>query len=300
MKLTNKILIGCVAFLLSATLANSQDVSIKIGKNEIGINQYFTITIQVENDRIKHYSEFPDIHGYIKRGTSTSTTTYYINGRMSSTQALIQNYQAAEQGSFLLEPFTMTINGKEVQSDGIQITVTEAVQRQSRRRRDPFEEYFGNRSEPEEYIDVKADAFVALTLDKDEVYIGEGFTSTLAFYVSRANQAEMRFFDLANQITEIVKKVSPANCWEENFSIDQIVGEPVKINGRQYDRYRIYQTVYYPLTLQDIEFPSFGLKMIKYKMAKNQSFFGRNRKEDYETFYSQPKKVTVKELPPHP
>lgn len=303
MKLTNKILIGCAIILVSATNILSQDVSINLGKNEIGINQYFTITIQVENDRLKQYSDFPDIEGFIKRGTSSSTTTNYINGRMSSTQGLTQNYQATEKGTFLLEPFFMTINGKEVKSEGTQIVVGDAVQRQARQSpfgRDPFEDMFGNRSEPEEFVDIKADAFVALTMDKDEVYVGEGFTATLAFYVAEANRAEMRFYDLANQITEIVKTVKPPNCWEENFSIDQISGEPVTINNRNYTRYKIYQTAYYPLTLQDIEFPSVGLKMIKYKVAKNPSFFGRNRQEDYETFYSKPKTVKVVDLPPHP
>ena len=281
-------MIGCAIILLFATNLFSQDVSIKIGNNEIGINQYFTITIQVENDRLKQYSDFPEIEGFIKRGTSSSTTTNYVNGRMSSTQALTQNYQATEKGTFLLEPFFMTINGKEVKSEGTQIVVGDAVQRPARQspfNRDPFEEFFGNRSAPEEFVDIEADAFVALTVDKDEVYVGEGFTATLAFYVAEANRAEMRFYDLANQITEIVKTVKPPNCWEENFSIDQISGEPVTINSRNYTRYKIYQTAYYPLTLQDIEFPSIGLKMIKYKVAKNPSFFGRNRQEDYETFY---------------
>ncbi|MEQ6167264.1 BatD family protein [Ekhidna sp. MALMAid0563] len=303
MRLTNKFLIGCAIILVFATNLFSQDVSIKIGNNEIGINQYFTITIQVENDRLKQYSDFPEIEGFIKRGTSSSTTTNYVNGRMSSTQALTQNYQATEKGTFLLEPFFMTINGKEVKSEGTQIVVGDAVQRQARQspfNRDPFEEFFGNRSAPEEFVDIEADAFVALTVDKDEVYVGEGFTATLAFYVAEANRAEMRFYDLANQITEIVKTVKPPNCWEENFSIDQISGEPVTINSRNYTRYKIYQTAYYPLTLQDIEFPSIGLKMIKYKVAKNPSFFGRNRQEDYETFYSKPKTVKVVDLPPHP
>ncbi|WP_424962373.1 BatD family protein [Ekhidna sp.] len=303
MRLTNKFLIGCAMILVFATNLFSQDVSIKISNNEIGINQYFTITIQVENDRLKQYSDFPDIEGFIKRGTSSSTTTNYVNGRMSSTQALTQNYQATEKGTYLLEPFFMTINGKEVKSEGTQIIVGDAVQRQARQspfNRDPFEEIFGNRSAPEEFVDIEADAFVALTVDKDEVYVGEGFTATLAFYVAEANRAEMRFFDLANQITEIVKTVKPPNCWEENFSIDQISGEPVTINSRNYTRYKIYQTAYYPLTLQDIEFPSIGLKMIKYKVAKNPSFFGRNRQEDYETFYSKPKTVNVVDLPPHP
>jgi hypothetical protein len=40
--------------------------------------------------------------------------------------------------------------------------------------------------------------------------------------------------------------------------------------------------------------------MIKYKVAKNPSFFGQNRKEDFKKFYTKPKRITVKELPPHP
>ncbi len=303
MKLTNKFWIGCAIALVSATNIFAQDVSIKLGENEIGVNQYFTVTIHVENDRLKQYSDFPNIDGFIKRGTASSTTTNYVNGRMSSTQSLTQNYQASEKGTFLLEPFFMTINGQEIKSEGTQIVVGEAVQRQARQSpfgRDPFEEMFGGRSEPEEFVDIKADAFVALSLDKDEVYVGEGFTATLAFYVAESNRAEMRFYDLANQITEIVKTVKPGSCWEENFSIDQISGDPVTLGGRKYTRYKIYQTAYYPLTLKDIEFPSIGLKMIKYKVAKNPSFFGRNRQEDFETFYSKEKRVKVKPLPPHP
>lgn len=303
MKLTSKFWIGCVTFLLAALPVKAQDVSIKLGQDKIGINQYFTITVQVENDRLKKYSEFPSIEGFIKRGTSSSTTTNYVNGRMSSTQSLTQNYQATEKGTFPVPPFSMTINEKTVSSEGTQVTVGEAVQRQSRQNafsRDPFEDFFGRKNEPEEFLDVKADAFVALSTDKSEVYVGEGFTATLAFYVAESNRAEMRFFDLANQITEIVKTVKPPGCWEENFSIDQITGEPVTIGGRRYDRYKIYQTTYYPLTLNDIDFPSVGLKMIKYRVAKNPSFFGRNRQEDYEMFYSKPKTIQVVDLPPHP
>lgn len=302
MKLTMKVLLSCMFYTLTS-FGFSQNATIKLGNNEIGLNEYFTITIQVENDRLKQYSEFPTIDGFIKRGTSSSTTTNYVNGRMSSTQSLTQNYQATEQGTFVLPSFAILVNGGAVQSDGIKIVVGEPVQRQSRNSRssrDPFSDLFGTQDDPSEFIDVEADAFVALSIDKKEVYVGEGFTATLAFYVAEANRAEMRFYDLANQITEIVKAIKPANCWEENFSIDQIVGDPIKIGDRNYTRYKIYQTAYYPLTVQDIEFASIGLKMIKYKVAKNPSFFGRNRQEDYETFYSKEKLVKVKELPPHP
>lgn len=298
MKITKRIWISCLTMLLSASTLLSQEVSIELGKNQIGINQYFTITVKIENDRLKQSSEFPIIEGFIKRGTSSSTTTNYINGRMSSSQSITQNYQARDQGTFVLAPFTMTVNGKEVSSEGTSITVGEAIQRQSRR--DPFDDFFGRRSQPAEFIDVEADAFLALTLDKDEVYVGEGFTATLAFYVAETNRADMRFYDLATQITEIMKKIKPGNCWEENFTIDHLTGEAVTVNGKNYDRYRIHQTTYYPLTTDNIEFPSVGLDMIKYKVAKNPTFFGTNRQEGFETFYSKARRVNVKELPPHP
>lgn len=290
-------LVFCAIYQLS----NGQDVSIRLGNGDIGLNQYYSITIESKNDRLKTHSDFPSIEGFVKRGTSSSSTTNFTNGRMSSTQSLTQNYQATAQGTFTLQPFTMTINGKEVKSEGQQIKVGEPIQRQARRSRDLFDDFFGRSSRaPTEFIDVKAEAFAALSLDKNEVYVGEGFTATLAFYVAKSNKADMRFYDLSNQITEIIKEIKPSNCWEENFSIDQIVAEPVTINGKKYDKYEIYQSSYYPLTTQDIDFPSIGLKMIKYKVAKNPSFFGRNREEDFQTFYSKPKSIKVKALPPHP
>ncbi|HRG10756.1 MAG TPA: hypothetical protein PLJ08_19425, partial [Cyclobacteriaceae bacterium] len=67
-----------------------------------------------------------------------------------------------------------------------------------------------------------------------------------------------------------------------------IEGEHVEINGKGYTQYKIYQGTFYPLNTKDVEFPSIGLEMIKYKVAKNPSFFGQNRQEDFKTFYSKP------------
>jgi len=137
-------------------------------------------------------------------------------------------------------------------------------------------------------------------MDKDEVFLGEGFTTTLAFYVSESNRAPLQFYDLGRQVSEIVKTLKPASCWEENFNIENISGESVEINGKEYTQYKIYRAAFYPLNLESVEFPSVDLELIKYKVAKNPSFFGQNRKEDYKTFTSSPKTITVNELPPHP
>ncbi|MEQ8469631.1 MAG: BatD family protein [Marinoscillum sp.] len=301
---TRVIGLGCCFILLFLNNLFAQEKKLELGTTDLALNQYFKITLSVENERLKNYSPFPDIDGFVKRGTSSSTSTSIVNGRMTSSQSITQNYQPTREGKFTVPAFTMNVNGEEISASGFQITVGPAAQQQQRRSTDPFGDPFDtfrNRdSEPTEFIDVEADAFLALTTDKQDVFVGEGFTTTLAFYVAESNRADMRFYDLGKQITDIVKDIKPSNCWEENFNIDNINGQPVTINNRAYTQYRIYQATFYPLNVDKIQFPPVGLKLIKYKVAKNPSFFGRNRKEDFETFYSKAKQVVVKELPPHP
>ena len=304
MRITKTFGFSCILFMMFGLSLQAQEVSIKLGESKIGLNQYFTVTITIENDRLKQYSGFPDIDGFIKRGTSSATSTNFTNGKMTSAQSLTQNYQASQKGNFLLTPFFITINGKEVKSGGTPIVVGDAVQQRRRSGRpftsNPFDDLFGRRNQTSEFIDVEAEAFLAVTTDKKEVYVGEGFTTSLAFYVAESNRADMKFYDLGTQIAELVKQLKPHSCWEESFNIDNINGESIQLNGKPFTRHKIYQAIFFPLNSQDIDFPSVGLKMIKYKVAKNPSFFGRNRQEDYETFYSNPKTIKVLDLPPHP
>lgn len=283
--------------------AMAQSATIELGPDEIALNQAFTITITVHNERLQQYDPFPEIPGFVKRGTSSSSSTNFINGQRSSSQSITQNYVATAEGTFVLKPFTLKINNRQVQSPGKRIKVGPPLQQRTRRdpfNYDPFQDFFGRKNAPQEFVDVKADAFLALTTDKSEVYVGEGFTVTIAFYVSEKNRADMRFYELGKQIPEIVKQIKPANCWEENFNIDNINGDPVTINNQRYSQYKIFQATYYPLNNNPIQFPSVGLELIKYKVAKNPTFFGRNKQENLEKFLSKPKMVIVTDLPPHP
>ncbi len=290
---------------LTGMQLRAQEVSVKLGPQEIGINQIWTITVSVKNDQLKDYSDFPEVEGMRKAGTSSASNTQIINGQVSSTQSITMSYSPQSEGTFTLPPFTMTVNGKEISSPGISVKVGAAVQQQ---RRDPFrnlfdrddvDDFFGD-DEPADFVDIKEDAFLALTTDKDQVYAGEGFTTTLSFYVADNNRAPLEFYDLGKQLGEIMKKLRPENCWEENFNIENIYGERVTIQGKGYTQYKIYQGVFFPLNDEDVVFPSVPLKMIKYKVARNPSFFGQNRQEDFKNFYTKPKTVRVNPLPQHP
>jgi hypothetical protein len=282
----------------------AQNISVTLGPDEIGENQAWTITVTVNNDRLKSYDNFPDLEGFRKRGTSTQSQTSIVNGQISSSQSVVMTYLPLQQGTIIIPPFKMKVNDQIISSNGKRVRIGPPVQTQQRDPlrsffdRDPASDFFG-RGETE-FVDVKEDAFLALTTTKDEVYAGEGFTTTLSFLVADNNRAPMQFHELGKQLSDILKKLRPSNCWEENFNIENIEGESVEISGKYYTRYKIYQAAFYPLNTQPIAFPSVGLEMIKFRVARNPSFFGQNRKEDFKTFYSKPKTVKVKELPAHP
>jgi hypothetical protein len=293
------LLLFCAGFTLA-----QDNIHVTLGPDEIGENQIWTITVTVNNDRLKNYDNFPDIDGFRKRGTSTQSQTSIVNGQVSSSQGIVMSYSPTKQGTFSIPSFKMKVNDQIISVTGKKVKVGAAAQNQQRDPfrsffdRDPADDFFG-RGETE-FVDIKEDALLALTTNKDEVYVGEGFTTTLSFLVADNNRAPMQFHDLGKQLATILKKLKPATCWEENFNIENIEGELIQINGKGYTQYKIYQGSFYPLNTQPIEFPSVGLEMIKFKVAKNPSFFGQNRQEDFKTFYSKSKTVKVKELPPHP
>ncbi|MBS1681429.1 MAG: BatD family protein [Bacteroidetes bacterium] len=304
-----EIMMKKIFFLLTGILAGffakAQNVQIALGPDEIGQNQAWTITVTVNNDRLKSYENFPEIVGFQKRGTSSSSQTNITNGQISSSQSIIMTYVPTKQGIITVPSFKLKVNDQYYTVPGKKVKVGPPVQMQqsdpfrSFFDRDPMTDFFG-RNQPTEFVDVKEDALLMLTTNKEEVYVGEGFTTTLSFLVAENNRALLQFHDIGRQLSDILKKMKPGNCWEENFNIENIEGEPIKIGNKNYMQYKIYQATFFPLNSQPVTFPSVGLEMIKFKVARNPSFFGQNRKEDFKTFYSKPKTVRVKELPPHP
>ena len=294
-------------FFLLCTLAIGQEISIQLGKNQITQNEPFTISLTVQNGEIESYSAFPDIPGFDRAGTATSSSTQIINGRRNQQINIVQSYMPQQQGRFKLSPFRIKVNGEYVNSDGTTIEVLPprqqptAQQRQKRPGRSLFDDLFGVEADEDiEYIEMRDNAYLGLTVDKQEVYVGEGFTVTLAFYIPQTDPQVFNFYDLNNQLTKIIQKLKPQNCWEENFQIYEIKGSDVVLNGERYKQYKLYQARYYPLNGEKVEFPAVDLQMIKYKLAQRRSFFGPDRKEDFKKFTSQPLTVRVKELPEHP
>lgn len=302
MKITKFYLILLFACIFIIPFVSGQDIKVELGPGEIGLNETFSIKITISDEKIKSYDQFPEISGFQKQGISQSSSMNLINGQMSSTNSIIQYYKPTKQGQFILENFSIQVNGEPVSSQGKTITVTGAKPRQNRQRsNDPFDDFFGrSESEEQEFIELDDEAFFAMTVDKDEVYVGEGFNVSLAFFMAESNQAPFQFYQPGRQLEKIIKKIKPTNAWEENFNITNIQPEMVRIEGKNWTRFKVFESTFYPFNEGEIQLPQIAWEMIKYKVAKNPSFFGSNRQEGFKTFYASGKNVKVKPLPSHP
>lgn len=291
----------CLSVLLSFQ-AFGQEVTVVLGPEQIGINELFTIKFTVFNGKIKSNDPFPEIPGFQKQGTSPGSSMTIINGQRSYSNSITQYYKPSRKGQFTLPKFSMLINGQAAASPGKRIMVTDAVASAPSgfNASDPFAEFFGRSEEIPEFVEIADDAFFAVTTNKSEVYVGEGFTMDISFFMSEQNQAPFQFYEAGTQLDAILKKLRPANAWEENFSITTFDPQTVTRKGKKWTKIKVFESTFFPFSEGKIELPRVPWEMIKYKVAKNPSLFGANRQEDFKTFYSSPKIISVKPLPPHP
>ncbi len=280
---------------LFITESLAQNATINIKNSTIPLNDFLELSVTLSDETIKNIGSFPEIPGFTKRGRTNSTETYSNGTTLQMKHIVTQSYQPSKEGTFSIKPFSVAVNGKNVSFRGGTVRVAGASQRNAS---DPFAaffELFDNRR-LKEMANVKADAFFAITSDRNEVYVGEGFTLTVALYVARANQAEMGFYKAGEQIAEILQAIRPKNVWEENFGISEIIPEEVTVNGKPYRQYKLYQGTFFPYTTEVIKIPSASLKMIRYQSA----FGGVAGSETIISLPSPAKQIIVKPLPAHP
>lgn len=300
------LLFYCLCMFLDF-IAFSQEYSIQIPATKIAQNQGFEIKAVCKDGTIKSCTAFPDITGFKKGGTSQQSQIQMNNGNVSKMHMYAQTYYPTKQGTFTLKPFDLIINDKKVHSNGVRITVTAPVQRQQNIF-DLFSDPFGNdpffsRTRPNgpiEYVDIKDDAFFSVNVSKKEAYLGEAIHIEAAFYTAEDNKARFSWFEEGKQVQEIAEKLLPKNCWYEKKEIVNLQATEITINGKKHNKYILFESIVFPYKLENIKLPSIPLKMIKYKEAKK-AVFGRSKhKQDYKTFYTSPKTIKIKDLPPHP
>ena len=158
--------------LLLPVFVLAQEINVDISPEKLSVGNNLRITITINNDQIRNYGQFPEIKGFRKSGISSSSSTNFINGKMTSSQSIIQNYISTEIGSFTIPNFVIKVNGKSVSVKGKIIEVDNSYDDP---KQSPFNNFFDPFSDPfdnffdrnnEEFYEVEADAFLNLSTDK--------------------------------------------------------------------------------------------------------------------------------------
>jgi hypothetical protein len=279
-------------FFLIFLRSQAQEPIINLGKSTIAVNEEFTITLTFPRDKKKQFQSFiPQLFPPITDMVKTRTT--YLKDETTKDFKITQYYMPRHEGFAILNPFSLILAEKSIQSNGTKIKIN------------PADPKIKSIPEPEdkdlEFKTHKEEMFLKVTLNKSSVYWNEGLNISVAFYNSLSNPVELTLIDLNKQLTEIRKKVRPLNCWVEDLESKEVIRvDTITLDKKKYNRWMIYEGEFYPLDTTPIFIPSLDFKIIKYSIARskeNTSFF---RKYE-EVKYSTPAyRLPVKSLPPHP
>lgn len=266
-----------------------QQITIEFGPTQIPIETYFTISIRLKGEALKQASPFPEMEGFQKSNRFSKKITLKTGNNLVE-EVHTQNYAALNEGTFTVNPFSLTINGQVVKSPGATIQVGPVAASTSP---DDQPESPPAKTEP-------GQSFLNLELSKKDIYTGEGVHVALYFYLPFAENGQLEFYNFLQQLPELFKQIKQPTCWEDVWEQTEILPDTVMVKQEQYIRYKLYEAMNFPLTSQDLNFPALSLQMVKYTPAKDATFANEKRQSEIKTFQSAARTIRVKALPPHP
>ncbi|WP_341227133.1 hypothetical protein [uncultured Arcticibacterium sp.] len=267
---------------LSGICQEKADISISTSSKVMEVGDVFSIKINIRGSQNSNVKAFPQIEGFQKEGRSVSHANVKIDDKTILQHIVTQNYRAVKWGTFDLPEYEFLVNGKVLMLDAEELTVSNSE--------NPLD------TELVDTLITNEDALLFLFVDKSNIVVGEGFRVNLAFYVSDDNTASWEFpKNLTQQINQISNQLKPDNCLESRREIIDIKPEPAVVKGKNYIKYKFFESVYYPLSQKSIELSSARLNMDKVSIGADSS-----RVVEVRSFFSRGYTVNVSALPEHP
>jgi hypothetical protein len=282
-------IILCFSGTLYAQVINDA-ATIEFGSKNLSLDQPLLISVVLRDAESRPAVIFPEIKDLEKRSKSATSSISTVDGKKVVIQTITQEYYAAKPGNYLIPEFTMTINGVRLRSEETIAVFSQGAVAETNT------EPTSNAALDQDLGDNAQDIFLSVQTDKKGVYIREGFALRISLYIAENAPVEMEFYRFNEQLQSILKKLRPVNCWEENVGIEEIIKRRVTIRKRRYTEYNMYQARLFPITSEDIVFPSITLNML---VTDNIGAVNVDRKV-VRAFMSRPTRISVKQLPDHP
>jgi hypothetical protein len=300
---TGRIGILCCLFMAACGVTQAQVKFSASAPKSVAVNQQFQLTFTIENGSAKSLTPpaFGDFQ--VLAGPSTSQNMSWINGQVSQSVSYTYVLKPKKEGTFKIGKGIANIQGTNVESNELSITVTGAVQQQAQQqRRDPFDPFgqfdpFQDQDQGQEQPQqpqpsgadnqkiLKENVFVRLITDKNSIYLGERVTATMRLYFR---------FGVAN--FGMPKAPTFDGFWSQEV---QMPKEPKRrtemVNGQQYNVVDIQIYNLYPQKSGTLKITSADINMIV--QAPVRSFWGMQYQNMEMKTSSNGVSMIVKDLP---
>ena len=167
-KLQKNLIVG---FLLLAVLglvaprARAASFTASLDRDAVSLGEQATLSLTFAGGQAKNVPT-PDVPGLQITQTGTSQNVSIINGAMSSTVTVTFSVTPQQTGEFTIPALTANVNGQQLSTDPLRLTVTAA--------RAPAAAAVNSGSEA---------AFIKFDFPEDKVYVGESVVGRLELYL---------------------------------------------------------------------------------------------------------------------
>ncbi len=268
-----------------------------VDRNTVSEGERIQVTFTLNSDG-KSFKA-PDFKGFtVVQGPSSNTSMQFVNGNFSKSIGFSYVLQAGNKGKFRINPAQIQVNGQNISSNAIDITVLEPssaqkAQKQQQQQSDKSQSDQANKL-------ISQNLFIRVSANKNTVVVGDQITATYKIY--RNSQI--------NLALEPTKSPTFNGFWAQDFDEKNAKWEIEVVNGMQFYVATIKKVVLIPqqsgkLTLDPFEFKANVRLEVNNGRRSNDpfdEFFGRGRQ--YKDFpyvvKSPPFSINVSALPKNP
>ena len=235
-----------IVLLLGMALAGFADEVVFKAQapSQVIVGRPFQLTYSVnQRSRDLRAPEFTDFDYLAGPYTSTSSSTSFVNGHRTSTfeQTYTYTLMAQKAGTFTIGPATVKVDGENVQSNGVRITVLpEDEQVASTSQTSPSSQT----SQSSQSSSVNSEnIFVRTIASKTRVHEQEALLVTYKLYFANVDVA---------QLTNNTKLPEFTGFLKQDLEQGEIQTQLEHYNGRNYQTAVLYRTILYPQHSGDI------------------------------------------------
>ena len=264
-------------FMFFCLFAFSQKAELTVGvsKNKLGLNQRLRVEFSINKQGADNFTPPAFKNFKVVQGPSQSVSQSWINGKVSFSQSYSYIIKPKRKGQLTIEPASIDIDGKTINSKTMKIIVLDAVDIP----KDP--------NDPS-YI-AEQNIHLVAEVSKSKPYVGEGIYLEYRLYVSE----NISVYD-----TSVTESPQYNGFWNQDISVKSF---PVKIgtyNGEKYRYIVLRKALLIPTKTGKLAIDPMKMDIVIGVPTGRADFFGNVMTKNITKEFSSPKRIIIpKNLP---